>query len=124
MQMAKTSILFKMLTVLFSYCSLIPKISTLVIWLVFEKKAFEMPSFQSPHQELGHYILPFPLICIYLLGIHFTSVVVINTSEQTSCCFNFTDFKILILVSHLKINTLSISSILGLNVVYFDECKF
>ena len=33
--------------------------------LGFEKKAFEMSSFQSSLQEVRHYIKRFPLICIY-----------------------------------------------------------
>ena len=45
-----------MLTVSSSYCLLITKILTRVVRLGFEKKAFEMFSFQSPLQELGRYI--------------------------------------------------------------------
>ena len=37
---------------------------TLMVRLSFEKKAFEMSSFQYPIQEFGHYIQHFPLICI------------------------------------------------------------
>ena len=89
-----------MLTVLFTCCLLIRKILTLVVRLGFEKKAFEMSSFQSPLQEVRPYIKRFPLICIYLLG---KITFYINCSDQ-----HFTDFKILIfflritVVRHLK----------------------
>ena len=43
-----------MLTVLSTCCLLIRKILTMVVG--FEKKAFEMYSFQSPLQEVRHYI--------------------------------------------------------------------
>ena len=73
-----------------------------------------MSSFQSPLEEVRHYIKRFPLICIYLLvKLHFTSIAVTNTSQETSFFFNFTDFKILIfflrttVVSHLKAALLS-----------------
>ena len=68
-----------MLTVLSACCLLIRKILTLVVRLGFEKKAFEMYSFQSPLQEVRHYIKCFPLICIYLLG---KITFYINCSDQ------------------------------------------
>ena len=46
-----------MLTVLSTCCLLIRKI--LVVRLGFEKKAFEMSSFQSPLQEVRHYVKAF-----------------------------------------------------------------
>ena len=45
-----------MLTVSSSYGLLIPKILTLVVRVGFDKKVFEILSYQSPLQELGHYI--------------------------------------------------------------------
>ena len=47
---------FKFLTVPSSQCLLISKILSLVMGLGFNKKAFEMSSFQSFFQELGNYI--------------------------------------------------------------------
>ena len=98
-----------MLTVLSTCCLLIRKILTLVVRLGFEKKAFEMSSFQSPLQEVRHYVKRFPLICIYLLGKFTFYINSSDTSQETSFCFNFTDFKILIfflritVVSHLNL---------------------
>ena len=61
--------------------------------------AFEMSTFQSPSEGSVTVFSIFPdlhLFYIKKLKLYFTSIAVTNTSEETSCCFNFTDFKILI----------------------------
>ena len=50
----------KMLTILSTCCLLICKILTLVVQLGFEKKAFEMSSFQSPSRKSVTILSVFP----------------------------------------------------------------